>query len=227
MSFKLFLSLGTVTLVLLTLFTGAKYMLPVWKRIVYALAGVVVGVIGTMIMFYIESRRFGGRSFFGAVFFSPLLLIPIGLLLKMKPADTLDLYAPAESAMSVLMKINCYITRCCAGKVMYVTEYGKKIRFPSQICEAVAAFLILIFLLVLIIRKRERGNLYFWYMVVYGVMRFILNLFRETTPFVLNLPAGNFWALISIIIGGGILIYKKRFSQTTSRLLFWKENKNA
>lgn len=224
MSFKLFLGLGTAILVLLTLYTGAKYDLTIWKRILLALAGVVVGVIGTVIMFYIETGKFDGRSFFGAVFFSPLLLIPIGLVMKIKPSETLDLYAPAECAMSVLMKINCYISRCCVGRVLYVTEFGKKIRFPSQICEAAAALLILVFLLVCIIRKKGRGSLYYLYMVVYGTLRFILNLLRETTPFVLNLPAGNFWALIAIIVGGGILLIK-HFRDSKTNLHF-KEGKN-
>ena len=224
MNFKLFLGIGTVVLILITLYTGKKYGLAVWKRVVLAIAGVAVGVAGTVLMFFVENGRFDGRSFFGAVFFAPLLLIPIGLLLRIKPLDTLDLYAPCESAILVMMKINCYITRCCVGRVIHVTEYGKQIRFPSQICEAVAGLLILVFLLVLIIKNKDKGNVYFWYMFVYGVIRFILNLFRETTPFILNLPAGNFWALISLIIGGGALIIRHRLHRNKNHSIRGGEN---
>lgn len=210
MSFKLLLGVGTLVMFLIMLFTCSKYSIAWWKSIILSIALLGLGLLGTRIMSYIESGDFSNRSFFGAVFFTPLLMIPVGLILKIKPLDTLDLCAPTECAMSALMKVNCYISDCCIGRVMYVTEHGKEVRFPSQIVECVAALLIMLFLLVLVAKNMQRGYLYFLYMIIYGVVRFGLNLLRETTPFVWILPAGNFWALISFALGIMILFFLKR-----------------
>ena len=210
MSFKLLLGLGTLVMFIIMLFTCKKYSIAWWKSIILAVSLLGLGLLGTKIMSFIESGDFSNRSFFGAVFFTPILMIPVGLLLKIKPLDTLDLCAPTECAMSVLMKVNCYISDCCIGRIMYVTEHGKAVRFPSQIVECIAAFLIMMVLLFLIARKKQRGNLYFLYMIIYGAVRFVLNLLRDTKPFIWILPAGNFWALISFALGVIILFVMKR-----------------
>lgn len=195
---------------LIMLFACKKYELAWWKSIILSFALLGFGLLGTRIMAFIESGRFSNRSFFGAVFFTPLFMIPVGCILKIKPLDTLDLCAPTECVMLALMKVNCYISDCCIGRVMYVTKYGKEVRFPSQFSECIAALLIMFFLLILILRIKQRGFLYFLYMIIYGVVRFILNFLRDTKPFIWILPAGNFWALISIILGVIILFILKR-----------------
>lgn len=50
-------------------------------------------------------------------------------------------------------------------------------------------------------KQKNRGRIYPWFMVLYGITRFGWNLLRETKPFVWVLPAGNFWSLIAIVIG--------------------------
>ena len=137
-------------------------------------------------------------------------MLPVGLILKVRPLDTLDLCAPSVCAMSVLMKINCYISDCCIGRVMYVTQHGKEVRFPSQISECVASFLILLVLMFLIAKRKQRGHIYFLYMIIYGVVRFALNFLRDTKPFIWVLPAGNFWAIVSVALAVIILFVMKR-----------------
>lgn len=183
------------------LFAGKKYELPIWKRFVFALILTGMGVLGTNIMSFIESGNFFGRSFFGAVLFTPVFMILLGMLLRIKPADTLDLCAPAECMMLIFMKINCYISDCCYGRVMYYSKYGKAMRFPSQIVEGANAVIIMAVLLIMLFMGKQKGKLYAWYLVLYGMSRFALNLLRETRPFIWILPAGNFWALISFVIG--------------------------
>ncbi len=182
-------------------FTGKYYHIPVWKRFLTTLAATGAGLLGTKILAWIESGDFGGRSFFGAVFFAPLILMLFALIVRVKIPDLLDMCAPAECLILAFMKVNCVISDCCIGVVMYQTKYGKDIRFPSQIVEGCVALLLMAVLLFMLIRNKERGKLYAWYMILYGTLRFALNLLRETKPFVWILPAGNFWSLISILIG--------------------------
>jgi len=45
--------------------------------------------------------------------------------------------------------------------------------------------------------------------IVYGTLRFFINLMRETEPFVLGLSAGCFWSIIAVIWGVvWMLLYK-------------------
>jgi len=206
MGFKLLLCLGTGIMILVTWITGGKYGYSVWKRILFSIVLTILGVAGTKIMAFIETGQFAGLSFYGSVFFTPLLMLPVGRLLRMKSLDTLDLCAPAECSMLVIMKISCYISGCCSGRVLHVAENGDAVRFPSQFVEGGAALVITIILIVLLLSEKQRGSIYPWYMIIYGVVRFALNFYRETTPFIGKLPAGNFWSLISIGLGG-VLLY--------------------
>ena len=68
--------------------------------------------------------------------------------------------------------------------------------------------IILIVIMLMIKSGKQRGFIFAWFMLLYGVTRFFLNLLRETTPFVLGLSAGCLWSIIAGIIGGGALVIK-------------------
>ena len=201
MSLFLVISLGMSVMILIMLYAGKYRNIPVWKRVVLSVLLTITGVAGTKLMVFIESGSFGGLSYFGAVFFAPVIMVFLGLIFRCKPSDTLDLCAPAECGMLVVMKINCYRTGCCRGRVIATTIEGAEIRFPSQIVEGLAALGLMVVLLLLFRQDKQKGKLYPWYMILYGVTRFLLNLFRETTPFLWILPAGNFWSLVSLSLG--------------------------
>ena len=52
-------------------------------------------------------------------------------------------------------------------------------------------------------RKNSQIQLYPWYMIMYGVLRFCIQGLRYggTNPWILGLSAGHFWSLVSITIG--------------------------
>ena len=47
----------------------------IWKMLVLNLWLTITGVAGTMILAYIESGKFGGTSFYGAIFAVPILIL--------------------------------------------------------------------------------------------------------------------------------------------------------
>lgn len=210
MPFKLLLGGGTLLMIAVMLWSGRYYNIHVWKRVLSAIILTLTGLLGTKILALIETGSFAGRSFFGAVLFTPFMMIPVALLLRVKIPDMLDLCAPSECMMLAFMKVHCYISGCCYGMIMYRNQYGKAFRFPSQIVECVTAILLMSVLLIMMSKGKGRGKLYAWYLLLYGILRFILNLFRETTPWIWILPAGNVWSLVSIFIGGIILLYSNK-----------------
>lgn len=201
----LFLLVGTLAMLVPIQIQGAWYQIKWTKTVPAAVLLTISGTLGTFLLFYIENGEFGGTSFYGAVFFVPILFLAVARLLRVPYPQLMDLCAPAECVMLAIMKVQCYLTGCCGGAAIPVG--GASFVFPSQLAELADALIICVILLLMSRRTGSRGKLYPRYMVLYGVTRFVLNIFRDT-PFVSNLgmPFGNFWSLVSIAIGAVWLI---------------------
>ena len=191
---------------LLMLFRKKKYAeIPVWKMIISSLLLAVCGVVGAMLMYFIESGSFGGTSFFGAILFIPVLMLPIALMLRIPFGQMMDLCAPCECVMLAVLKIDCLNSGCCYGRMFGAFQ------FPSQLVEMAVILIIMVVLLRMERKQKNENCIYPCYLILYGATRFVLNLFRGgLSPFVWILPAGNFWSLVSICIGVLALILIKR-----------------
>ena len=86
-------SLGMFTL--MGLISVQELQLKLWKVIIINFLLTVSGVAGAMLMYRIENGFFGGTSFFGAILFVPVFMLPT-LLLKIQFGTIMDLCAPAE-----------------------------------------------------------------------------------------------------------------------------------
>lgn len=193
----LFLSIGTVAMLLPILIQSRWMNMKRWKGIAVALSITVAGTIGALLLSYVESQEFGGTSFYGAVFIMPAVMLVVSRLLKETYGQVMDLCAPAAGAMLFIMKINCRISGCCAGRYIY-----GEVPFPSQIVESINGLILMFVILTMAKKKPGRGDLYPWFLVIYGCTRFVLNLFRgDMIPFLFGMTAGNFWSVISVIWG--------------------------
>ena len=216
--FLIFISIGTLSMIMPMLIMSAWYNIRKYKVLITTVMLTVCGVIGTYAWFWVETGRLGGRSFFGAVFIVPILFILVSKLLKIPYGDIMDLCAPAECVMLVLMKILCVIEGCCEGRVLFVSSNGAEVVFPSQIAELINALILSVILILLSKNEKRRGTIYVWYLLLYGITRFILNWFRaENDPFALGLTAGCFWSLCSIVAAVSIFIFIKRKKSSTQK----------
>ena len=207
----LIISGGTVAMLILMLLRRKTFpQVQIWKYPVISILLTCAGVAGAMLMYFLESGQFGGTSFFGAILFVPVLMLP-ALLLRVSYGTLMDLCAPAECLMLAFMKVDCLISDCCIGK--YLPALG--FQFPSQIIEMMTTLIIMFILLQLERNPKNRNTLYAHYLLFYGVTRFILNWFRYgVKPFVWVLPAGNFWSIVAILLGLLWLAIKTKRSQT-------------
>lgn len=210
-----FLIIGTALMMGVMVLANKWMGLPTGRLVIASALLTFAGVAGAMIMARIETGVWGGTSFYGAVFFAPLLMLLAAHLLKLQTADLLDLCAPAECVMLFLLKIHCYVAGCCYGKIMGIDGAGNIVRFPSQLTESATALVLMAVLVLMIRSARFRGTIYYWYLLLYGLTRLGLNQMRETQPFIFGLSGGSFWSLIAI--GCGILLlyisHRKRFLQ--------------
>ena len=193
-----------------------KYELSIIVVNIISFLEVILGFLCTQVLFFIENGEWGGTSFFGAVLLLPLLVMLFSKMKCVSFSKTTDLIAPSGLAMYAINKLNCYIAGCCAGKLMKFTDDGVPVYFPSQICELVTTLLIILILFLIEKNDRFNGKIYPIALVLYGISRFVLGLYRDSKPFVLGLPIGNIWALISILIGVvWIFVSNRNFSVNT------------
>lgn len=209
----LVLLVGTFAMMIPMLFQASKYQITKWKIVPTAFVLTVVGTLGTYLWFFVENFAFGGRSFYGAVFLVPVVFWLFAYVIRIPYAQLMDLCAPAECIMLSIMKIKCLIDGCCIGRTLFVTELGEIVRFPSQIVELVAAYVIVWVLLAMSCKTQHRGKIYPWYLILYGASRFVLNFFRdEWAQYNGGIPPfGNIWSVCAVIIGVvWIILYNKR-----------------
>lgn len=196
------LVIGVILMSLLIMLQMRQYDVALWKSVPIAVFLVLAGVVGSYIWYFVENLSFGGRSFYGAVVLSPIIFLPVSRLLRLSYSDTMDFIAPAGCVTLAMVKIDCLLNRCCQGKILYVNQDDIFVRFPSQIVEMVVFLIISAILMCMVSRKKYRGTIYPWFLVLYGASRFVLDFFRDIkVPYALGLSAGSFWSLCSIIVG--------------------------
>lgn len=194
-------AMGALAMFIVMLLRRKKYPeVSLWKLPIICVVLTICGVLGTMLLFYIENGYFAGTSFFGAILFVPILMLPL-LLLHIPYGSMMDICATAECAMLAVMKWDCVIKGCCSGRFL-CTMKGTDIYFPSQIAEMIAAVAVLFALIFIDKKSNQKNKLYAWYMIFYGAVRFVLNWFRaEQNPFMLGLTPGCFWGVVCIVLG--------------------------
>lgn len=197
----LFLLAGTVLMAAVMLLGNRQYRFPRWKVVLSAGLVTIVGTFGARMMACVELGSWTGFSFYGAVFLVPLGMLLAGRCLRLSGGPLLDLCALGVCIMLALMKVNCLVSGCCGGRILFLRADGTPVRFPSQIVEGAVALLLLLVLLRLLRGGKYEGRIYPCFMVIYGIVRYILNFLRDTEPVVWILPSGNIWSLLSIVIG--------------------------
>lgn len=196
------LAIGSVAMGIPILVQSIWYRIKLWKVIPVAIMLTIVGTIGTYIMFIIENGAIGGRSFYGAVFFVPVVFLAISQMVRIPYLELVDLCAPAECLMLGIMKYQCFLDGCCGGRTIFTAKDGTALVFPSQIVELVAALLLMVVLIIVSHKERFKGTIYPWYLILYGCVRFVLNIFREDwVTREMLLPFGNIWSLVAIGVG--------------------------
>ena len=208
--------IGLLGMGALTVCHRGWYGLTAGKAVVFTLLLAVCGLLGTKALYVLENWRetlengltLGGQSFFGAVFLIPPLMGLAGLLLGLKPGRSLDACAPSVAVMIACMRVGCFFNGCCGG---WEASFGEvRFRWPTQAMESTGDFLILGLLLQMEGRDAHPGRRYAVFMAAYGVLRFFVEFLRDTPKDWLGLGHGQWFALLSILIGGAMLLLEKR-----------------
>lgn len=174
--------------------------------LVLSLLHVAVGLLCVKFFAFLEGADSGARSLFGAVFFMPLAYLLGAKLGRRKTADVFDIFAVCMIFTLFCARISCLITGCCQGRMIPGLE---PLRWPTREAELVFYVLFLSLTAPKVWMRKTFGQVYPQYMMCYGLLRFVLELFRDNgSNYIFHLA--HIWALLSLILGFVIASELKR-----------------
>ncbi len=139
----------------------------------------------------------------------------------------LDILGPAMALAHAFGRISCFMQGCCFGKpapkgfpfaVCFPPGSGAAARYPSllssgsepvypvQLFESAGNILMCVILLLLLRKRKYAGTIGGVYLILYGVMRFLIEFMRgDHTDSILGLTPSQFIA-VAIAIPGGVIV---------------------
>ncbi len=112
---------------------------------------------------------------------------------RLPPWKMGDILAPSIALGHAIGRLGCFAAGCCYGRpttsllgVTFTNDYAHQVvgvplgvaLHPTQLYEAGAEFAIFVFLMWLSTRKRFDGQIFWTYIALYSVARFIIEIFR-------------------------------------------------
>ncbi len=166
-----------------------------------SLLHVAVGLLSVAVFARLEGAEPGARSLFGAVFFMPIAYWLGAKLCKRKTSEVFDIFAVCMIFTLFCARIACLFNGCCLGRMIPGLE---PYRWPTREIELVFYIVFLALAVPKILKGESCGKVYPGYMASYGLLRAVLECFREaSTNRVFHLS--HIWALLSLILGFSIL----------------------
>ena len=169
--------------------------------------------------------REGGLTFYGGIFGAILFAVPYIIYKKYSLPALFDVCTPAIALGYSIARIGCFLNGCCYGRVSPFSVFPLGVhfpsldgwRFPTQIYSAGYSLLILFLLLKLERRKIFQGELFFDYLWLYAIARFLIEYLREEPFSVFGIMTAAQFACLLILVISLILreILKKHAVQRT------------
>ncbi|MBR3383171.1 MAG: prolipoprotein diacylglyceryl transferase [Clostridia bacterium] len=148
-----------------------------------------------------DPAKSGGMSLYGVPFFVPIPLLLGALIAKRPIGEVFDIFSVNTVLICMGGRANCFFYGCCQG--IEIASLG--FRVPTREIEM---FFYLIFLILMIPRvytKKANGTAFPFYMAGYGILRFILEFFRDTN-FTTIFHLAHVWSALCALIGISIVI---------------------
>ncbi len=164
---------------------------------------------------------YAGLAIQGAIIFSTISLVFISRYFKINFWSLLDNFSIVAPFSIFIGRIGCLLAGCCYGKVCNC-EYGiylhNAVRYPTQLMESLlnlVAFFIIYFYFNKLIKNNEldnnKGKISALFFMLYGLIRFFVEFYREGTPVIFYFNIGQIFAAFMFSFGIIILFAKTKF----------------
>lgn len=142
----------------------------------------------------LEARGF---TIFGSIFLCIFIDPLIGRMFGLRSQQVLDLAAMRFTLFTGVQRIGCFLTGCCGG--WKVCVLGTCFYWPAQMIESIGDFILLSILLEK--RHQWKGRVYPMFLILYGTLRFFVEILRDTEKNILFLSYFQWFSIIAILIG--------------------------
>jgi phosphatidylglycerol:prolipoprotein diacylglycerol transferase len=176
------------------------------------LMGLISGIIGARIFYVVKFFKYfrddlwrivridqGGLVFYGGFLLALAVIVIYTRSQKLDTVRVLDVLAPSLALGHAFGRIGCFLNGCCYGKAATVPwgvsyppgSYPAQMTdgtplHPVQLYEA-GEMILLFFLFNYLLKHTRRGVPMSLYLLIYGCLRFLNELFRGDNPHFLNL----------------------------------------
>ena len=185
----------------LFVFNREKLKAKWWEILIVTVIHTGYGVLTVKFFALLEAgfnfEKAGNMSLFGGIFFMPLMYFCYAKIKKIPVSIVFDIFVVCLAATLALARINCLYAGCCIGK--YISGDSGP-RWPTREIDVVTHALFVIFAIVTIKKEKLNSKLYPLYLIAYGVMRFVIEWFRDSTGSAL-FHVGHIWSIVSTILG--------------------------
>ena len=188
--------------------------------------GIIFAVLFQNLYFLIEqgdNYKFSfSMTFYGGLIggVSIFLLIYFSIYRKKYGPFLLDKILPVAAPMICIAhgigRIGCFLSGCCYGKetnsIIGVQFEGMTHKvIPTNLFEAIFLITLSLIFLYLVFIDKDKFN-FPLYLILYGLWRFIIEFFRgdERGKFIGDLSPSQFWSIIILIIGIGLIYLYER-----------------
>lgn len=207
-TFGIFFLLGVGAAFLLAIFTARKYEIPTMDAMFFGLFGIIGGIAGAKLLYIIVALPTfiihpetiililtGGTVFYGGLIGGIIGGFLYTAIYRLKTINYFDMAVPCLSLAQGFGRIGCFFNGCCYGvpyegfcSVTYPAgsypPSGIGL-FPSQLTESLFLFILTIILLWVLKKSKTPGFTTGFYLIAYGLFRFINEFFRSD-------PRGSF-----------------------------------
>jgi phosphatidylglycerol:prolipoprotein diacylglycerol transferase len=184
------------------------------------LAAAVGGIVGARLLYVATSWQVfaenplwilqfqrGGMVFYGGLAGGALVVAAYVLIRRLPVPVIADGAAIAIPLGSAIGRIGCFLNGCCAGRptdaIIGVVFPGASVPvLPTQLIDSAANLVIFAALLHFAVRRRWRPGLLWWlFLVLYGISRFLVEMLRTNPPLALGLTQAQ-WISLPIVLAG-------------------------
>jgi phosphatidylglycerol:prolipoprotein diacylglycerol transferase len=195
---------------------------------------VIAGMVGARLFFFLYNPEYlnpwyrifffwqGGLVWYGGVIFGAITAIYFIKKRKIPVWKFADITSIALSIGLGFGRIGCTMAGCCYGKVCHAPfaivfhnpHSAAPLNvplYPTQPISSLANFLIAGILYLLYKRRKATGEIFGFYLILYGIFRFLIEFWRATPKDILGTFSNNqVISIIMVAVGIAIVIYRRK-----------------
>lgn len=237
-SYGLMIALGILVCVFMGMYRARKYGYKDEAVLDIAILGILSGFVGAKLLYVlVEFDSFlknpmdvlGSEGFvvYGGIIVGALVGILYCRIKKLPCWEYFDLLAPSIAVAQGFGRIGCFLAGCCYGRP---TDTFWGVTFPegsfapagvplipTQLISSAGDFIITGILLVYSKHNKKAGNVGIFYMLLYGIGRFLVECLRSDDRGTVGLLSTSQFISIGIILLAIILFFRHQIFKNTKK----------